>query len=114
MVAIVCFFSGWILSRGANNQKYLFKIDPKKKFLGVFAPKTVGEGKLLCSGWWSLSRHINYLGEILMAVGLGTNVKEYLLQSNSIFDSDTRRSVFMDAMAVSLVLCWPALPPRES
>ena len=25
---------------------------------------------LLCSGFWGLSRHINYLGEILMAIGL--------------------------------------------
>jgi protein-S-isoprenylcysteine O-methyltransferase Ste14 len=29
-----------------------------------------GQHRLLCSGFWGLSRHINYLGEILMAVGL--------------------------------------------
>ena len=40
--------------------------------LAVIAPVAVtGGGKqLLCSGFWRLSRHINYLGEILMAVGL--------------------------------------------
>ena len=63
------FFLGWILSRGANNQKYLFRTEPKAKFLGMIEPLTVN-GRLLCSGWWSLSRHINYLGDILMAVGL--------------------------------------------
>jgi delta14-sterol reductase len=63
------FFLGWILSRGANNQKYLFRTKPKEKFLGVFQPISIN-GRLLCSGWWSLSRHINYLGDTLMATGL--------------------------------------------
>ena len=69
MLSISVFFLGWILSRGANNQKYLFRTQPKARFLGFIEPKTVNE-RLLCSGWWSLSRHINYLGDILMAVGL--------------------------------------------
>ena len=67
--SVISFFLGWILSRGANNQKYLFRTQPKAKFLGWIAPVTINE-RLLCSGWWSLSRHINYLGDILMAVGL--------------------------------------------
>jgi delta14-sterol reductase len=66
------FVSGWALSRGANLQKFLFKTRPQAKLFGVFAPETVSaDGKqLLCSGFWRLSRHINYLGEILMASGL--------------------------------------------
>ena len=28
------------------------------------------KGRLLCSGWWGLSRHINYFGEIVQAVAL--------------------------------------------
>lgn len=67
--SIVVFYSGWILSRGANNQKYLFRTQPNAKFLGLISPLTVN-GRLLCSGWWSLSRHINYLGDTLMATGL--------------------------------------------
>jgi delta14-sterol reductase len=68
----VVFFSGWALSRGANLQKFLFKTRPDAKLFGVLAPETIGDGarRLLCSGFWRLSRHINYLGEILMAVGL--------------------------------------------
>jgi hypothetical protein len=27
-------------------------------------------GRLLCSGWWGLSRHVNYFGEIVQAVAL--------------------------------------------
>eukprot|EP00003_Mantamonas_plastica_P031915 TRINITY_DN8474_c0_g1_i1.p1 TRINITY_DN8474_c0_g1~~TRINITY_DN8474_c0_g1_i1.p1 ORF type:complete len:229 (+),score=60.91 TRINITY_DN8474_c0_g1_i1:442-1128(+) len=68
VASIVCFFVGYLLSRGANNQKWLFKVEPTASFLGI-KPIAIG-GRLLISGWWGLSRHINYLGEILMAIGL--------------------------------------------
>jgi protein-S-isoprenylcysteine O-methyltransferase Ste14 len=66
------FFSGWALSRGANMQKYFFKTSPNRVSPGFLKPRTITDGKnaLLCGGFWGLSRHINYLGEILMAVGL--------------------------------------------
>jgi len=66
------FFCGWALSRGANLQKFLFKTRPEARLFGFIAPRTVSGGgkQLLCSGFWSVSRHVNYLGEILMALGL--------------------------------------------
>jgi protein-S-isoprenylcysteine O-methyltransferase Ste14 len=68
---IIIFFSGWILSRGANMQKYYFKKYPGKKFLWI-EPETISDGKnsLLVNGFWGISRHVNYLGEILMASGI--------------------------------------------
>ena len=65
------FFAGWALSRGANLQKFHFKRDPERAFLAL-RPRALGDGerRLLVSGFWGLSRHVNYLGEILMAVGL--------------------------------------------
>ncbi|MDB4965626.1 MAG: ergosterol biosynthesis protein [Myxococcales bacterium] len=71
-LALVLFFGGWLLARGANLQKYFFKTAPERSFLGILQPVTVAGGgkQLLCSGFWRLSRHINYLGEISMAVGL--------------------------------------------
>jgi len=71
-VALVSFFGGWMLSRGANLQKFTFKTRPDQKLFGLLAPQTLSaDGKtLLASGFWGLSRHINYLGEILMALGL--------------------------------------------
>lgn len=72
ILAALTFFAGWALSRGANLQKFTFKVAPDRAFLGVFRPRTVSDGQrtLLCSGFWAVSRHVNYLGEILMGVGL--------------------------------------------
>ncbi len=69
------FFSGWILARGANMQKYFFKTKPDKKFLGI-KPETISDGNkaLLVNGFWGISRHINYMGEILMATGIALSV----------------------------------------
>ena len=70
-IYVLIFFSGWGLARGANMQKYFFKKYPGRTFLGI-EPKTITDGKntLLVSGFWGTSRHINYLGEILMASGI--------------------------------------------
>jgi protein-S-isoprenylcysteine O-methyltransferase Ste14 len=67
----VVFFSGWMLARGANMQKYFFKRDHQRSFLGI-TPEFISDGdrKVLVNGFWGLSRHINYLGEILMASGI--------------------------------------------
>jgi protein-S-isoprenylcysteine O-methyltransferase Ste14 len=74
LLAACCllFFIGWTLSRGANLQKYLFKIQPRRRFLGIIEPRALSDGEraLLYSGFWGVARHVNYLGEILMAVGL--------------------------------------------
>jgi len=74
------FFAGWGMSRGANLQKYFFKKDRNKTFLGI-KPETVSDGQkhLLVNGFWGLSRHINYLGEIVMATGIVLAVGHPLL-----------------------------------
>ena len=66
------FLLGWVLSRGANLQKFLFKTRPEAKLFGLLTPAAItdGETRLLCSGFWRFARHINYLGEFLMALGL--------------------------------------------
>jgi protein-S-isoprenylcysteine O-methyltransferase Ste14 len=71
MIYVIIFLSGWILSRGANLQKFYFKQDPKRAFLGI-VPETISDGNnaLLVNGFWGLSRHINYSGEVLMATGI--------------------------------------------
>lgn len=71
-VCVGIFFSGWMLARGANMQKFAFKRHPDRAFLGRIPPETLSDGErtLLCSGFWGVARHVNYLGEILMATGL--------------------------------------------
>lgn len=71
VLAVFIFFGSWSLARGANMQKYYFKKDARRKFLGI-QPKTISDGRkvLLVNGYWGLSRHINYLGEIGMAIGI--------------------------------------------
>ena len=70
-LCVAVFFAGWSLARGANMQKFYFKTRPDESFLGI-TPEVVtdGERTLLVNGFWGLSRHINYLGEILMATGI--------------------------------------------
>jgi protein-S-isoprenylcysteine O-methyltransferase Ste14 len=70
-IYVLIFISGWILARGANMQKYFFKRNPGRAFLGI-VPETITDGNktLLVNGFWGMSRHINYLGEILMATGI--------------------------------------------
>jgi delta14-sterol reductase len=67
----VIFLLGWMTARGANMQKFFFKISPNRKFLWI-KPETISDGNLsiLANGFWGKSRHINYLGEILMASGI--------------------------------------------
>jgi delta14-sterol reductase len=65
------FLAGWILARGANMQKYYFKTQGQKSFLGI-KPAVITDGRktLLVNGFWGLSCHINYLGEILMGCAI--------------------------------------------
>jgi Delta14-sterol reductase len=65
---VLIFLTGWVFSRGANLQKYYFKTRPGKRFLWI-RPEAITDGSrsLLVNGFWGMSRHINYLGEILMA-----------------------------------------------
>ncbi len=82
---IAVFFFGYLLFRGANGQKHNFKENPNKLwwFWGCHvnkAPKTLQTTvteknprgtKLLIDGWWGMARHINYLGDLILAISWG-------------------------------------------
>ncbi|HEY5230631.1 MAG TPA: DUF1295 domain-containing protein [Galbitalea sp.] len=65
------FLFGWVLTRGSNMQKYLFKTAPGRNFLWI-TPKVLSDGdhSLIVNGFWGVSRHINYLGETIQAVAI--------------------------------------------
>ena len=70
---VVLFFTGCILTRGANLQKYYFRRFPERTtvFFGLVHQRTLqSSDRILCSGFWGLARHVNYFGEILQALAL--------------------------------------------
>ena len=78
--SFLLFFIGWTLSRGANMQKFFFKLMHAAPFWGGMLPvalelsahkRKAGNGqKLLVSGFWGFARHLNYFGEILMSIAI--------------------------------------------
>jgi len=67
----VLFFCGWVLTRGANMQKYFFRTASDKKFLWMKPEALVdGHHTILANGYWGVSRHVNYLGEIVQALAV--------------------------------------------
>jgi delta14-sterol reductase len=78
VLSVAIFLLGWTLARGANMQKFYFKTDPSRSFLGI-RPEVLTNGRqsLLSNGFWGLSRHVNYLGEILMGTGIALAVSFY-------------------------------------
>ncbi|KAK4532350.1 hypothetical protein CCYA_CCYA11G3207 [Cyanidiococcus yangmingshanensis] len=93
---LTALLGGWIF-RSANSQKDAFKRDSTRPVSDWFvtwhhrrphwhlrrsraskdgsrtanrstvANRTLGDGRLLASGWWSLARHSNYTGDLLLA-----------------------------------------------
>ena len=74
--AALLFFGGWALARGANMQKFYFKTRPEQRRFGPFEQRALTDGnrRVLISGFWGLSRHVNYLGELGMATGLALSL----------------------------------------
>lgn len=60
------FCTGFAIFRGANSQKHQFKTDPRRPIWGK-PPVALG-GKLLASGYWGMARHMNYAGDLLLAL----------------------------------------------
>ncbi|CAG7905822.1 unnamed protein product, partial [Brassica rapa] len=58
--------SWYMVFRGANKQKHIFKKNPKTPIWGK--PPVVVGGKLLASGYWGIARHCNYLGDLMLAL----------------------------------------------
>ena len=78
LFTILCgalYLFGWVFTRGANMQKYFFKVTPDKKFLWI-EPFALAddEHQLLANGYWGVTRHINYFGEIVQAVAVALAV----------------------------------------
>ncbi|KAL8822494.1 MAG: hypothetical protein Q9191_006770 [Dirinaria sp. TL-2023a] len=85
---------GYYIFRGANNEKNRFRTDPNDPRVGHLKYMNTKAGsKLLISGWWGTARHINYLGDFIMAWSycLPTGVAGYQIIAKSLV-SDVDRS----------------------
>lgn len=76
---------GYYIFRASNNEKNRFRTDPSHpavKHLEYIETRT--GSKLLTSGWWGTARHINYLGDWIMAWSycLPTGIAGYLIKAN--------------------------------
>ena len=59
---------GYAAFRGANSQKDLFRRDPQHPTVRNLRTLPTARGtRLIVSGWWGVARHVNYLGDWLMA-----------------------------------------------
>ena len=82
VIAGVCFVIGLYMFRAANSQKIIFRTrptDPRVAHLSYI--RTKRGAKLLTSGWWGISRHINYFGDWLQSFPfcLATGVAGYTI-----------------------------------
>ncbi|KAJ3282721.1 hypothetical protein HK104_010759 [Borealophlyctis nickersoniae] len=76
IILSLLFLTGWIFTRGPNHQKFHLKANPDRPytFLGLIPQRTLPDTRILISGFWGLSRHLNYFGEILQAVAIGAPI----------------------------------------
>jgi delta14-sterol reductase len=62
--------AGYAIFRGANWQKHKFRTNPDGLIWGQ-TPQYIETQRgtlLLTSGWWGVSRHMNYFGDLMMAL----------------------------------------------
>lgn len=62
--------AGYVVFRGSNLQKHRFRRDPGRPVWGRPPEyiRTSHGSLLLTSGWWGIARHLNYLGDLAMAL----------------------------------------------
>ena len=73
---------GYLIFRGANNQKNRFRTNPNDpRVKDIKFIETASGSKLMTSGWWGMARHINYLGDWIQGWGysLPTGIAGYAI-----------------------------------
>jgi delta14-sterol reductase len=87
---------GYYIFRASNNEKNRFRTNPQDpKIAHLKFIETASGSKLLVSGWWGTARHINYLGDWIMAWSycLPTGVAGYIVQHTSPMPSSSGQSL---------------------
>lgn len=70
VMCVVVVVSGFVLFRGANNQKNMFRMNPAHPTVRHLKVMRTSSGRsLIVSGFWGVCRHPNYVGDWLMSLG---------------------------------------------
>lgn len=100
---------GYYIFRGANNEKNRFRTNPKDpqikhlKFM-----ETRSGSKLLISGWWGTARHINYLGDWIMAWSycLPTGFAGYQMVKSSVLSNRNLEAIPGEAKGWGMIFTY--------
>ena len=82
---------GYYIFRSSNNEKNRFRTNPNDPQIAHLKyMETKSGSKLLISGWWGTARHINYLGDWIMAWSycLPTGIAGYLVRHDTAHPAD--------------------------
>ncbi|KAL4877464.1 ergosterol biosynthesis ERG4/ERG24 [Aspergillus karnatakaensis] len=101
---VAIFVLGLYIFRAANNQKHMFRTDPANPAVANLSSIQTKRGtRLLTSGWWGISRHINYFGDWLQALpfSLPTGLAGYMiLPAGTILAGDSEGLRMVDGRVV--------------
>lgn len=71
MFIAMVFLIGYWIYRGSNNEKTMYRQNPNDvKFKDYETISTSTGRNLLVSGWWGMSRHPNYFGDIILNLAM--------------------------------------------
>ncbi|KAL9102732.1 MAG: hypothetical protein Q9163_002163 [Psora crenata] len=98
---------GYWIFRSANNEKHRFRTNPRDAQIAHLEYiQTESGSKLLTSGWWGRARHINYLGDIIMAWSycLPTGIAGYVIRQGTPLSRDSTHLIDHPTFAGSQIV----------
>ena len=100
---------GYYIFRGANNEKNRFRTNPSDPQVAHLEYiETKAGSRLLASGWWGTARHINYLGDFIMAWSycLPTGLAGYVMEKSSVLSNSNKVPVQGEAQGWGMLITY--------
>ena len=100
---------GYYIFRSANNEKNRFRTDPQDpRVAHLTYIKTKQGSKLITSGWWGTARHINYLGDWIMAWSycLPTGIAGYTIRKSDLLSFGGKEVVHAGAQGWGMLFTY--------
>ena len=100
---------GYYIFRSANNEKNRFRTNPNDPRIAHLTYIETKQGsKLITSGWWGTARHINYLGDWIMAWSycLPTGIAGYSVQKGDLLSLGGKEVVHGEAQGWGMLFTY--------